>query len=810
MQENLFKNETENYIVGEVLTIYYSNPSNFYKVLLVKIEESDEEVKEKQVVITGNFGQIQEGDKYRFNGKWTDHPKYGVQFQSTKYLKEKPSSEEAIINYLSSPRFKGIGKKSAKAVVDTLGIDCIDKILNDETELDKVPGLNSKKRQQLMTALEKEQGMQKIIIALNDMGLSNQLAYKVYQRFEGQTLTTIQNNPYVLIEEIDGIGFNRADAIAEEMGIEGDSPERIKAGILYTLEEKTMKSGDTFVAADYLLNNSIAVLEKSRAFLIDPDLVAESIITLSREQAIIKDDARFYLPSLYVSEWGIANAFDRLVNESDQPDFSEKEISKKIKDFEKRRGINLGKSQKEAVRNAIQSEVFVLTGGPGTGKTTVLEVIVSVYAELNDFSLDPADYSNKPFPILLAAPTGRAAKRMKETTGLPASTIHRLLGLTGSDDEEELQESDKILKGSMLIVDEMSMVDTWLGYQLLKAVPDDMKVILVGDKDQLPSVGPGQVLRDILLSKAIPYQELTEIYRQGDGSSIITLAYEIKMGGLPADFTEKKQDRNFFPCSTGKVQEVLTLLVSKAIEKGYTSKDIQVLAPIYKGTAGINELNKLLQNLFNPKTKNKKEVQQQEGVYRIGDKVLQLVNDPERNVFNGDMGFIVGIVSAKESELNAEELVIDFDGTEVSYPRNEWKKITLSYCCSVHKSQGSEYDMVILPLVFGYGRMLKKDIVYTAITRASKTLLLCGEINAFQKSITENTTARETSLTLRLKSLSEETDDSIESSDSDTAKHAAGIEKAGSSELSEGYVLTPDDVELTRIDPMIGMDTITP
>ncbi|MDZ7833981.1 MAG: AAA family ATPase [Alkalibacterium sp.] len=253
---------------------------------------------------------------------------------------------------------------------------------------------------------------------------------------------------------------------------------------------------------DFLLNNSIAVLEKSRPFVIDPDLIAENIILLVESQHIVQEENSFYLPSLYASEWGIAGALERLMSESDKDGYKISAIDRKIKQFEKRRGITFGASQKEAVRKALTSPVFLLTGGPGTGKTTVLEVIVSIYAELEEVSLDPADHPNEPFPILLAAPTGRAAKRMKETTGLPSSTIHRLLGLTGSDDDP-LQETDRMLKGSILIIDEMSMVDTWLAYQLLKAVPDNMKVIMVGDKDQLPSVGPGQVLRDLIASKMI-------------------------------------------------------------------------------------------------------------------------------------------------------------------------------------------------------------------------------------------------------------------------------------------------------------------
>ncbi|WP_146924347.1 SF1B family DNA helicase RecD2 [Alkalibacterium kapii] len=782
---------SENYISGEVMTIFFKSPSNYYKVMLVEISDTNTDIKESQTVVTGEFGQIQEGDCYKFFGKWTDHPKYGLQFQSTRYLKEKPSTQEAIITYLSSPRFKGIGKKTAQKIVDNLGLSSIDKILADETVLDSIQGLNKAKKEMILSVLEKEQGMQKVIIALNNYGITNKLAYKIYKQFGEETLTVIQSDPYRLIEEIEGIGFNRADAIAEEMEISGDAPERVKAGIIYAIEEHILKTGDTFIAADLLMKSSLSILEKSRSFIIDPDLVAENIIELLDSQAIIKDENRFYLPSLYASEWGIANGLERLKINNDKEKIKTSIINKKIKKFEKSRGITFGVSQKEAIVRALTSPVFILTGGPGTGKTTVLEVIVSIYAELNEISLETSDYQNEPFPVLLAAPTGRAAKRMKETTGLPSSTIHRLLGLTGSDDEP-LQESDRKLKGSLLIIDEMSMVDTWLAYQLLKSIPDHMKVIMVGDKDQLPSVGPGQVLRDLISSDEIEKKELTEIYRQDDGSSIVSLAHEVKKGKLPDNFSEKKQDRNFFPCHTNQVVDVVSLLVGKAIEKGYTAQDIQVLAPIYKGEAGIDRLNTKLQELFNPKKPEAKEVEFMDKVYRIGDKVLQLINDPERNVFNGDIGIIRGIVSKKESENNTEELIIDFDGSEVNYLRNEWNKITLSYCCSIHKSQGSEYPMVILPVVYGYGRMLKKDIIYTALTRASQTLLLCGQQEAFSKSISENTTERQTSLARRLGTHSEEKEVSIKN------------------KAKTKYILTPSDVDAHSVDPMIGMKGVKP
>ncbi|WP_080146220.1 SF1B family DNA helicase RecD2 [Marinilactibacillus piezotolerans] len=818
----------EKYIKGEVLAIYFSNPSNFYKVMLVSLTETNTTYDSTQITVTGNFGQIHEGESYEFFGKLTDHPKYGLQFLADRYAKEKPSSGQAVVSYLSSSRFKGIGKKTAERIVDTLGDNVLDLILDDPDQLDKVSGLNQTKKQVIMDVLGKEQGMQRVILALNKYGLGNQLAYKVYQKFEGQTLQVIQENPYQLIKEIEGIGFNRADLIAEEMGIQADAPSRVQASILYSIQDLTIGEGDTYVLTEPLLQKSIQILESSRSFIIDPEIAADNIIELVKRQEIIQDEDRFYVPSLYASEWGIASAVERLKDFSGHQKHSAKKIKKKLERLEKRLNIQYGDSQKKAIEEALNSPVFLLTGGPGTGKTTVLNGIVSLFAELNDLSLDPTEYKDEAFPILLAAPTGRAAKRMKETTGLPASTIHRLLGLTATEDEESLDnDPDRNLKGRLLVIDEMSMVDTWLAYQLFKAVPSDMQIIMVGDKDQLPSVGPGQVLRDFLESEKIPKKELKDIYRQGNHSSIIPLAHKIKANELPDDFRAKKADRSFFPCSTGKVLEVITQVVSKAIERGFTAQDVQVLAPMYKGPAGINTLNQHLQNLFNPNKDNqKKEVKFLDSVYRIGDKVLQLVNDPERNVFNGDMGIITGIIPSKDSESKTDNLVIDFEGNEVTYLRNEWNKITLAYCCSIHKSQGSEYKMVILPMVNGYRRMLKKDLLYTAITRASELLILCGEEEAYLRSLHSTSMLRKTTLKERLlaedsdsfesafnkSSEAEEMDKTEKSAQSapQAVSHSAAAVSDEGTKQNRRYILTPEMVEKAAVDPMVGMSGIDP
>lgn len=798
----------EQYIIGEVLSIFFQNPSNFYKVMLVRIKDTNTTYTEKEIVATGNFGQIKEEVPYRFYGDVVNHPKYGLQFQSNRYIQEKPSSKEALIAYLSGPRFVGVGTVTATKIVEDLGEGVIETILENPETLKQVKGLNKKKRETILNVLEEEEGMDQAVLKLNQYGLGNQLAYKIYQVYQEKTLEIIRNNPYKLVEDIENIGFKRADAIAEQMGIKADSPNRIRASILYVLSELCFSSGNTYVVSEPLMKEAIKILEGSRSFLIEPESVADEIIALSNEGTIIQEEDRFYLPSLYASEWGITTSVEQMLDRQDSKKFDSKEIQKEISQMEKKLAIHYGKSQKQAIEKALQSPLFILTGGPGTGKTTVINGIVSLFAEMNDLSLDPYAYKDESFPILLAAPTGRAAKRMNETTGLPSSTIHRLLGLTGQEDMDTT-DIDRTLSGQLLVVDEMSMVDTWLANQLFKAIPSDMQVILVGDKDQLPSVGPGQILHDLINSKRIPQMELNEIYRQDDGSSITTLAHEIKKGILPEDFRKNQVDRSFFPCSSTQVMDVVTQVVTKAIEKGFTAQEIQVLAPMYKGPAGINNLNQMLQNLFNPNPSGRrKEVKHMDSVYRIGDKVLQLVNEPELNVFNGDMGEITGITYAKESEDNADELTIQFDANEVTYRRNEWNKITLAYCCSIHKSQGSEFEMVILPLVRSYHRMLKKDLLYTAITRASKLLILCGDEAAFHKSLSSSSANRKTTLVQRLIS---EKDPMKEAKQTRVKpeKEDNQVEVQGNSD-SKQAVLTVKAIDQHLVDPMIGMEGLTP
>lgn len=746
--------DEEKYFVGEIQAIFFQNQTNFYKVLLVKVTDTNTDYLENEIVITGSFGQVQEEEIYRFFGEIIEHPRYGTQFQTTRYQQERPTSIHGVVTYLSSDKFPGIGKRTAEKMVELLGENVLDKIIENPDLLKDIPQLNEKKRQTILTSLQLNHGMEQAIISLNQYGFGSQLSFAIYQQYKEQTLEIIHENPYQLVEDIDGIGFKRADNLAEQLGIDGTSHTRIRAAIMHEIFQLSIRTGNTYVEAEILLKEVIQTLENSRPIEMSIPQVADQIICLVEEAKIQQEGTKLFENSLYFAEWGAGQAIHRLMT-GKKIQYEKKEIKQALDKIEQQLGITYGTSQQEAIEEAICAPVFILTGGPGTGKTTVINGIVSLFAELNGLSLDIKDYTQEVFPVLLAAPTGRAAKRMNETTGLPASTIHRLLGLSGKEKNHGITEKE--LEGGLLIIDEMSMVDTWLANTLLKSVPTNMQVIFVGDKDQLSSVGPGQVLRDLLTINELPKKELQEIYRQGDGSSIIRLAHEIKEGRLPQDFTTNQKDRSFFASNVQTIEPYIRQIVTKAKERGFSAQEIQVLAPMYRGAAGINALNKMMQEIFNPKEGKKKEVVYNDCVYRIGDKVLQLINTPELNVFNGDMGEIVGINLAKESEDKVDELIIQFDANEVRYKRNEWNKITLSYCCSIHKAQGSEFKMVILPMIQQYQRMLQRNLLYTAVTRSKELLILLGEVQAFKTCVSQETSDRLTMLKERILTASEMT-----------------------------------------------------
>lgn len=741
----------QNYIKGVPLRILFHNQENYYTVVRVRVQETSEAVKEKEITVKGYFPQLHLQEPYVFFGSLQEHPKYGLQYRVEQLRKDLPQTKQGMVQYLSGDLFEGIGKKTAQNIVDTLGEHAITKILEDPGVLEAVPNLSEEKRHLLYETLMEHQGLEQIMIGLSEYGFGPQLSMKIYQAYEMETLEVIRSNPYRLVQDIEGIGFRRADELGKSLGLSGNHPDRVRAGCLYWLDDKALGEGHVYMPVEELLDEVQTLLSDPEE-TVETDDIYRQLEEMDEEEKVVIEEERVYLPSLYYAEKGLVTQTKRILEQEFDPGFSEAEFLKALGELEERLGIQYAPTQRDAIRRALSSRYLLLTGGPGTGKTTVIQGIVELYGELHGLSLNPKDYKeDEPFPVILIAPTGRAAKRMKEATGLPAFTIHRLLGWKGGHSGFE-HDRDNPIEGKLVIVDEVSMVDLWLANQLFKSLPDDVQVVVVGDEDQLPSVGPGQVLKDLLASETIPTVRLTDIYRQAEGSSIIQLAHHIKDGQIPEDLRIPKPDRRFFDCVQTQVVDVVKQVCENACQKGYTAKDIQVLAPIYRGSAGVERLNKELQELFNPKTDSKRELSTGDVTFRSGDKVLQLINNPDQNVFNGDIGEITAISYAKENADRQDRLVASFDGTEVFYSRQDFNQIALAYCCSIHKSQGSEFPIVVVPVVRGYWRMLKRNLIYTAVTRSKEYLILCGEERALTQAVhRENEDNRNTMLETKLR-----------------------------------------------------------
>ena len=776
----------EFYFSGTIERIIFENPSNFFRILLLDIEDTDaEDFEDFEIIVTGSMADVMEGEDYTFWGSLVQHPKYGQQLKISRYERAKPSSK-GLVKYFSSDHFKGIGVKTAQKIVQLYGEDTedtIDKILAEPEKLTQINGLAAKNREAFVAKLRLNYGTEMVLAKLAAYGIPNKLAFQIQDTYKEETLDIVEKYPYQLVEDIQGIGFKIADHLAEELGIQSDAPERFRAGLVHTLLTQSMERGDTYVEARDLLEHTIELLESSRQVELDPSLVADELAHLIEEDKVQNVETKIFENSLFFAEEGIKSNLVRLLEKGEQDCFDADNITAAIQQVEESSGISYDSIQKEAIRQAINQKVFILTGGPGTGKTTVINCIIAVYAQLRGLDLRKVN----DLPILLAAPTGRAARRMNELTGLPSATIHRHLGMTGDDDTSHL---DDYLDADFIIVDEFSMVDTWLANQLLSNISSQTKLLIVGDADQLPSVSPGQVLADLLQIPTIPQTKLETIYRQSEESTIVTLASQIQKGILPADFTEKKADRSYFEARNEHIPPMIEKIASAAIRSGIPAQDVQVLAPMYRGPAGIDQINNLMQNLINPVEKEELTFEAPDCQYRQGDRVIHLVNDAESNVFNGDLGYISDLLPAKYTDSKQDELTIDFDGNELVYQRSEWYKIRLAYAMSIHKSQGSEFPVVILPITKSSHRMLQRNLIYTAITRAKSKLILLGEKAAFDYAAKNTGTARKTYLRERFEDLQFPPELAHSPVDS--------VEKA-----VENYVLTEEN--FLKIDPLIGL-----
>ncbi|WP_270207630.1 ATP-dependent RecD-like DNA helicase [Streptococcus anginosus] len=772
----------EFYFSGTIERIIFENPSSFFRILLIDIDDTDADFDDFEIIVTGTMADIMEGEDYTFWGNLVQHPKYGEQLKITRYERAKPTSK-GLVKYFSSDHFKGIGVKTAQKIVDLYGDNTIDKVLAEPEKLKDIAGLSAKNREAFLTKLRQNYGTERILAKLSEYGIPNKLAVQVQDFYKEETLEIVEHYPYQLVEDIQGIGFKIADQLAQSLGIEGTAPERFRAGLLHTLLTQSMEKGDTYLEAKELLEHTIELLESSRQIELDPSSVADELAHLIEEDKVQNVDTKIFENSLFFAEEGIRSNLLRILEKGKQNKFEPKKIEAAIAQIENEFAISYDVTQKQAICDAINHKIFILTGGPGTGKTTVINGIIAVYALLHGLDLR----KSQDLPILLAAPTGRAARRMNELTGLPSATIHRHLGMTGDDDTSHL---DDYLDADFIIVDEFSMVDTWLANQLLSNISSNTKLLIVGDADQLPSVSPGQVLADLLKIPLLPQTKLEKIYRQSKDSTIVNLASQIQKGILPTDFTEKKADRSYFEARNEHIPQMIERIVEAAIRSGIPAQDVQVLAPMYRGQAGIDHINQLMQNLINPVETEQIIFEATDCQYRQGDKVIHLVNDAESNVFNGDLGYITDLLPTKYTDSKQDELTINFDGNEVIYPRSEWYKIRLAYAMSIHKSQGSEFPVVILPITSSSHRMLQRNLIYTAITRAKSKLILLGEKSAFDFAIKNTGTARNTYLIQRFSDLL--TDEKVIHTSVDNLETTVGK-----------YVLTEEN--FLKINPMIGI-----
>ncbi|MDC3415619.1 ATP-dependent RecD-like DNA helicase [Aquibacillus salsiterrae] len=750
--ENNELNEATGFIKGELLHTIFVNEAEHFSIAKIKITETNEPLDEKEIVIKGYFSILSQGEVYTFYGTFEEHKRFGRQYHVDHYQRFVPTTKEGIVAYLSSELFFGIGKKTAEKIVSHLGETAISTIIKDKQALNVVPGIPKEKKDQLYKQLKENQGFEHVVVNLASYGIGLKLAQKIYAKYKEEAVDLLKENPYQYVFDIDGFGFQRADEVAKQQNFPMNHPSRIQAACIYTLQQSITDGHVYLPIKEHIVRTDHLLLGQALGLSFED--ISREILELNKQKQIIVHESNVYLPTLYYAESGLATQISRIISQSLEESVNDAELMKIVGEIEEQESLSYGKEQFKAIKQALSSKVMILTGGPGTGKTTVIKGIIKAYAKIHGLSLDPRDYKDNKdnYPFVLTAPTGRAAKRMKESTGLPAMTIHRLLGWNGTESFEKDQ--DNQLSGKLLVIDEFSMVDIWLANQLFKAVPNEMQVLIVGDEDQLPSVGPGQVLADLLASHLLPFVKLNEVYRQKEGSKIIQLAHEIKNNECSAHSLRKENDFNFIECREDQVIHVIMQIVKRAIDKGVDLHDLQIIAPMYRSLAGIHRINEELQKLVNPKSKTRREIKTKDFTFRTGDKVIQLVNQPEDGVFNGDIGEIAAIYEEDEGKDQEEEIVVMFEDKEVGYQRKDLINLMHAYCTSIHKSQGSEFPIVILPVVPSYRRMLRKNLLYTAITRSKKSLILCGDKQAFLQGITEeDTNKRFTSLIYMLESI---------------------------------------------------------
>lgn len=792
---------------GRLNGIVFENNQDLFKILDVDLLSRLTDYDRDDIRVTGNFGELQIGAAYKFHGELVVHPKFGQQFKANSYEQVLPHEEGSLTKYLSSDKFPGIGKKAAEKIIDQLGTDALDVIKTSPNKIADLD-LTAKQKDSLLAGVNQMDSFSEVVLKLAKYGIRKKIAAAIYKNYHGESLKKIETDPYSLIGEISGFGFKTADEIGQELAIKFDDPRRIKGAVFQILQNALAQEGDTYVKLADLLTQASQLLQIEQ---FDPIATAVNQLQESGKVVVAGDNAA--LQSIFQVEADIASDLKRLVKTRPKSEpYDDKALDKAITKAEKSLKISYDETQKQAIKNALNNPISILTGGPGTGKTTIINGILLCLQQLDDIP-SASLYSSDP-PFLLAAPTGRAAKRMSEITGIEAKTIHRLLGLgIGENDASELNE----LNGNILIVDEMSMVDMFLFKMLIENIDTTKHIVFVGDQDQLPSVGAGNVFSDLIASAAFPTTRLKIIHRQGDDSSIITLAHAINEGHGSSEIFKKTKNYSFIPCQVQLVGQAIDQIVNLALKKGFAKDDIQVLGAMYHGQGGITNLNNILQDIMNPAKVDSKKIVAHDEVFRIGDRVLQLQNNPEKDIYNGQIGKVIGI----DEDNKAECLIANFDEREVKFGLKDLADLTRAYAITIHKSQGSEFPLVILNLTMQNYMMLRRNLLYTAITRAEKNLVMVGEKRAYEMALQTSGNNRRTDLTSKIRQalgLNEEEQPSAEQDETEPASPESKQDQQTSLDLdstdeenklaAEDCLLTPGLIYSGQIDPMIGMKNI--
>lgn len=691
----------EEFIEAKLLFRIYHNSSNYYSVL--KVRTLDDDV----VMVTGYFKDLNDETIYKMYGSYNEHPKYGIQFNCTHYESSVEKSTKGLIKYLSSDAFPGIGKACAKKIIDLFGIYFEDLLKDNPNILDQCDFLTAKKKKVLIDGII-NRSEDDLSLFIARYGINVRYMKQIDNLYHNHAVEKIKDNPYELMEKINGIGFESCDKIAKQFAVEASSPKRIRAFMLASVTNLCFKDGDT-----YILKDELYTYMEKHFVGIDFD---EYLFGLIDDCLLYEVDGRIYHHQMYESEIGIAS-FIKGFPFTYQEEFDNSNLENDIESLENNNHIKYDDIQKNAIKTFFDEDISIITGGPGSGKTTIVSAILSLY--------------QKYYPqgkVALCAPTGRASKRLSELSNYPSSTIHSLLHY-----DLELNEFSKNKKDPLdvdcLIIDEFSMCDQWLFYNLLQASHAVSKILIIGDEDQLPSVGSGNVLHDLIASNKITCCALHKVYRQSEGSGVISLANDIKYE--TCDDLNYDNGVLFLECNEDEIRDKICLLVQEALAKGYDNQDIQVLAPMYRGKVGIDNLNYSLQQILNPYQENKEQIIQGSRIFRVGDKVLQLRNQSEDDVYNGDIGIIEDI-----EIMNKEyRILVKFQERECEYTKESIMQLTHAFAVSVHKAQGCEFSIVMMPIANSHSYMLDKRLIYTGITRAKRSLVLIGNKNLFVHAI---------------------------------------------------------------------------